>query len=94
MNTVTVRLPDDQHRRLKQLVENRRLSVSKLVEEWATAALAAHDTELRFRALAARGSAARGLALLDALDALDAREARARGASAGSKVRAGSRKAS
>ena len=67
MSTVTLRIPDDKHRRLKQLAKSRRLSVNKLVEEWATVALTAHDTELRFRALATRGNPTRGLALLDQL---------------------------
>ena len=67
MSTVTLRIPDDKHRRLKQLAKSRRLSVNKLVEEWATVALTAHDTELRFRALAIRGNPRRGLALLDEL---------------------------
>lgn len=68
MSTVTLRIPDDKHRRLKQLAKARKLSVNKLFEDLATVALAAHDTELRFRALAARGRPERGLALLDALD--------------------------
>ena len=72
MSTVTLRIPDDKHRRLKQLAKTRRVSVNKLVEEWATVALAAHDTELRFRALAACGKPVRGLALLDELAAREA----------------------
>ena len=81
MSTVTLRIPDDKHRRLKQLAKSRRVSVNKLVEEWATVALTAHDTELRFRALAARGMPTRGLALLDELAVREAsvRDARARG---------------
>ena len=80
MSTVTLRIPDDKHRRLKQLAKSRRVSVNKLVEEWATVALTAHDTELRFRSLAARGKPALGLALLDELAAREAslRDVRAR----------------
>ena len=91
MSTVTVRLPDDKHRRLKQLAKSRQLSVNKLVEEWATVALAAHDTELRFRALAARGTPARGLALLDELDV---REAKTRAGRVTERGRATARKVS
>ncbi len=91
MSTVTVRIPDDKHRRLKQLAKSRQLSVNKLVEEWATVALAAHDTELRFRALAARGTPARGLALLEELDA---REAKTRVGHVSSRGRAIARKLS
>ena len=67
MSTVTLRIPDEKHRRLKQLAKRRRVSVNKLIDEWATVALASHDAETRFRALAARGSPARGLKLLDDL---------------------------
>jgi hypothetical protein len=38
------------------------------MEELSTIALAQHDAEVRFRALAARGSRKKGLALLDKLD--------------------------
>jgi hypothetical protein len=69
MSTVTLRLPDEKHRRLKSLAKARRVSVNKLIDEWATVALAAHDAELRFRAMATRGSRSRALALLDKLDA-------------------------
>lgn len=68
MGTLTVRLPDDKHARLKQLAEYRQISMNKLIEELSTVALAQFDTELRFRARAARGSAEEGLRLLDRLD--------------------------
>jgi hypothetical protein len=41
------------------------------MEELATIALAEFDAETRFRARAARGSAAEGLRLLDKLDVAD-----------------------
>jgi hypothetical protein len=44
------------------------VSVNKLVEELSTQALAEFDSEVRFRALAARGDVAKGLDLLDKLD--------------------------
>ena len=40
----------------------------KLLQEFAARALAEHETEMRFRARAARGDAARGFAVLDELD--------------------------
>jgi hypothetical protein len=43
--------------------------MNKLMEELATRAVAEFDTEVRFSALAARGDAAAGLALLDTLNA-------------------------
>jgi predicted transcriptional regulator len=69
MATLTIRLPDDKHARLKQLAEHRQISMNKLMEELSTVALAQFDAELRFRARAARGSAEDGLRLLDQLDA-------------------------
>jgi predicted transcriptional regulator len=68
MATLTIRLPDEKHDRLKQLAESRGISMNKLIEELSTIALTEFDTYNRFRALAARGDRARGLALLDQLD--------------------------
>lgn len=68
MSTMTIRLPDDKHLRLKQLAKSRHLSINKLVEELATSVLSAHDAEVRFRALALRGNPKKALALLDRLD--------------------------
>ena len=69
MSTLTIRLPDDKYARLRQLAKHRDVSMNKLFEEWATISLAEFDAESRFRVLAARGSAKKGLALLDKLDA-------------------------
>lgn len=68
MATMTIRIPDAKHERLRLLAERHGTSLNKLVEEWANVALAQHDAEARFRAMAARGDAKRGLALLDKLD--------------------------
>ncbi|MDE0035196.1 MAG: toxin-antitoxin system HicB family antitoxin [Deltaproteobacteria bacterium] len=68
MSTVTIRLPDDTHGRLKEIAKSRRMSVNKLVEELSTIAIAQHDAETRFRALAARGSVEEGLRVLEKLD--------------------------
>ncbi len=68
MATMTIRIPDDKHSRLKALARYRHVSVNKLVEELSTQALAEFDSEVRFRALAARGDVAKGLELLDKLD--------------------------
>ncbi len=76
MGTLTVRMPDDMHERLKQMARTRRLSVNKLLELMSSAALAEFDAEIRFRARAAKGDVARGLALLDKLDATYRRPAR------------------
>lgn len=68
MTTLTIRLPEDKHERLRLLAKQRRISLNKLMEELSTMALAQFDAETRFRARAARGSAAKGLRLLDKLD--------------------------
>jgi predicted DNA-binding ribbon-helix-helix protein len=68
MTTLTIRLPEDKHERLKALAQARKISVNKLIDELATVALANHDAFLRFQALAARGNVARALKLLDSVD--------------------------
>ena len=65
---MTIRIPDDKHSRLKALARHRHVSVNKLIEELSTQALAEFDSEVRFRALAARGDLVRGLEILDKLD--------------------------
>ena len=69
MATLTVRLPDDKHDRLKALAMHKKISVNKLMEELSTQVLAEFDAEIRFRALAASGNIKKGLKLLDKLDA-------------------------
>jgi predicted DNA-binding ribbon-helix-helix protein len=76
MSVLTIRVPDAKHQRLKHLAKARGISVNKLIEELSTVALAQYDTEIRFRSLAARGSAKRGLSLLDKLDRAFARPSR------------------
>lgn len=68
MSTLTIRLPDDKHNRLKALAAHRKISMNKLIEELSTQAIAEFDTETRFRAIAATGDTTQGLALLDKLD--------------------------
>jgi predicted transcriptional regulator len=68
MATLTIRMPDDKHSRLKALARYRRVSVNKLIEELSTQALAEFDSEVRFRALAASGNIDKGLKLIDKLD--------------------------
>ena len=68
MATMTIRIPDDKHSRLKALARYRHVSVNKLVEELSTQALAEFDSEVRFRALAARGDMSKGLKVLNKLD--------------------------
>ncbi len=71
MSTLTLRLPDDTAERLKQIARTRGISLNKLMEELGTAAIAAHDAEVRFLALAATADRTATLAVLDRLDELD-----------------------
>ena len=68
MSTLTVRIPEAKHARLRVLARARGVSINRLMDELATVALAEHDTEIRFRARAARGKRSVGLALLKQLD--------------------------
>ena len=68
MSTLTIRLPDDKHQRLKDLAQSRHISVNKLIEELSTIAITEFDIENRFKLRAARGSVEKGLAALDKLD--------------------------
>ena len=68
MSTLTIRLQDEQHERLKALAAKRGISMNKLFEEFSIKALAEFDVENRFRIRAARGSRERGLEILNALD--------------------------
>jgi predicted transcriptional regulator len=68
MTTMTIRLPDEKHHRLRLLAQRNGVSLNKLVDEWASMTLVQFDAETRFLARATRGDARRGLALLDKLD--------------------------
>lgn len=68
MGTLTIRLPDEKHEKLRQLATRRKISINKLIEEFSTIALTDFDAETRFRVRAALGSPREGLRLLDRLD--------------------------
>lgn len=68
MATLTIRLPDDKHSRLKALAKYRHISINKLIDELSTQALAEFDSEVRFRVLSSQGDKKEGLELLDKLD--------------------------
>lgn len=67
MTALTVRLPDEKHRRLKALAKSRGTPLNRLIDEMTTLMLAEFDAETRFRARAkgGAGKAKRGLALLE-----------------------------
>jgi predicted transcriptional regulator len=68
MAVLTIRIPDEKHERLKKLADNRHISLNKLIEELSTIALTEFDAQTRFQARAARGSAQKGVKLLNKLD--------------------------
>ena len=67
MAALTVRLPDDKHRRLKALAASRGTPLNRLIDEMTTVTLAEFDAKTRFRLRASQGAGreAEGLALLD-----------------------------
>ena len=68
MATLTVRLPDDKHDRLKIMAKQQGISLNRLMDELATTVLAEFDTSTRFKIRASQGSRKKGLLLLDKLD--------------------------
>jgi predicted transcriptional regulator len=66
MTALTVRLPEDKHRRLKALAKSRGTPLNRLIDEMTTLMLAEFDAETRFRLRAERGAGKveRGLRLL------------------------------
>ncbi len=70
MATLTIRLPDDKHARLKALAQAKGISINKLMEELSTIALTEFDTYIRFKVMASMGNPQEGLQLLDKLDQL------------------------
>ena len=68
MGTVTLRLPDDKHERLRLLAKQRHMSVNKLMDELATIAIVQFDSETHFKAQVAKGDITKGVAVLDKLD--------------------------
>ncbi len=70
MATLTIRLPDEKHSRLKELAQAKGISINKLIEELSTLALAEFDANTRFKAIAATGNPEEGLKILAKLDAL------------------------
>jgi hypothetical protein len=68
MSTITLRVPDSKHERLKQYAKEQGISLNKLFDEMATVALAQFDAKTRFTIAANQGNKDRGLELLDKLD--------------------------
>ena len=68
MSTLTLRLAEEKHARLRQLAASQGVSMNHLMDELVTIALTQHDAEVRFRIRAGKGAPKKGLKLLDKLD--------------------------
>ena len=68
MSTITLRIPDSKHERLKQYAKDQGISLNKLFDEFATVALAQFDAKTRFTLKATKGDIERGKELLNKLD--------------------------
>ena len=68
MSTITLRMPDSKHERLKEYAKEQGVSLNKLFEEFATVVLAQFDAKTRFEIKASKGSIEKGLQILDKLD--------------------------
>ena len=71
MSSLTIRVPDDKHQRLKALAASRHISINKLIDELATIALVEYDAKTRFITRSQKATAQNGLELLDLLDQKD-----------------------
>ena len=71
MSSLTIRLPDDKHQRLKALAASRHININKLIDELATIALVEYDAKTRFITRSQKATAQDGLELLDLLDQKD-----------------------
>ena len=67
MSALTIRLPDDKYRRLKELSIRRHTSANRLIDEMTTLMLAEYDAETRFLLRVERGQnqVQRGIELLE-----------------------------
>lgn len=63
MTALTVRLPDEKHRRLKALAKHRGTPLNRLIDEVTTLMLAEYDAEMRFRLRAEQGAGKTDLGL-------------------------------
>ena len=71
MSVLTIRVPEEKHKRLKQLAEAKQMSLNKLFDEMSTRLLTEHDVEQRLKARAVLGSREDGLALLEEFEQYD-----------------------
>jgi hypothetical protein len=71
MSKLTIRMPDGKHARLKALAGSNSVSLNKLMDEFATVALATYDARVRFETGSAPGKPRRALIHLDELDRAD-----------------------
>jgi predicted transcriptional regulator len=68
MTSLTIELPDETYRQLRQLAEARGISLDHLIEHLGSAAVASHSAETRFRSFVSEGNPKQAREILDRLD--------------------------
>lgn len=68
MSDLVLDIPAERRARLEAIAQGRGVSLSALLEEMSERALAEYEAEERFRQRAAKGDAAKGLAILDRVE--------------------------
>lgn len=71
MSTITFRLPDSKHDKLKQLAKSQNISVNRLLDELSSMAIAGYDTKMQFELRRSVGDSNKGLEILDKLENSD-----------------------
>jgi len=70
MTTLSIRLPDDMAKKLRNIAKARGISLNKLMFELSSQLLAEEDAKQRFLVAQLNGNSKRALRLLDELDSL------------------------
>lgn len=65
MSTLTIRINDDKHERLKIMAQAQGMSVNRLMDELASIALSEFDAKTHFQIRASRGQPERSIELLN-----------------------------
>ncbi len=68
MSTITIRMPDNKHERLKKYAKEQGISLNKLFDEMSTVLLAQFDAQTRFKIRALRGDPKEGLKILKEIE--------------------------
>lgn len=67
MSTITFRLPEGKHEKLKKLAKSQNISVNRLLDELSSIAIAGYDSKMQFELRQRKGDKQKGLEILDKL---------------------------